>query len=124
MGYSSSSDTVRRLKSQVKLFVVVWCSYWWGTGSALHCSTTLPLGCISLTAPGISDADVGEACLPIFCLNLSSMLPVEPKQGVSTMVLKLSFACWDYDRIKAIEDGRVRVEGIDLNFLNYRVEET
>jgi D-hexose-6-phosphate mutarotase len=46
------------------------------------------------------------------------------KQGVSTMVLKLSFACWDYDRIKAIEDGRVRVEGIDLTFLNYRVEET
>ncbi|KAG4411861.1 hypothetical protein IFR04_015001 [Cadophora malorum] len=40
------------------------------------------------------------------------------------MVLKLSFACWDYDRIKAIEDGRVRVEGIDLTFLNYRVEET
>jgi len=40
------------------------------------------------------------------------------------MVLKLSFACWDYDRMKAIEDGRVRPEGIDLTFLNYRVEET
>jgi 4,5-dihydroxyphthalate decarboxylase len=38
--------------------------------------------------------------------------------------LKLSFACWDYDRVKAIEDGRVRPEGIDLTFLNYRVEET
>ncbi|KAF2093198.1 4,5-dihydroxyphthalate decarboxylase [Rhizodiscina lignyota] len=40
------------------------------------------------------------------------------------MVLKLSFACWDYDRFKAIEDGRVRPEGIELTFLNYRVEET
>lgn len=26
--------------------------------------------------------------------------------------------------MKAIEDGRVRPEGIDLIFLNYRVEET
>lgn len=40
------------------------------------------------------------------------------------MALKLSFACWDYDRMKALEDGRVRAEGIELNFLNYRVEET
>ncbi|KAH8714771.1 4,5-dihydroxyphthalate decarboxylase [Ilyonectria robusta] len=40
------------------------------------------------------------------------------------MVLRLSFACWDYDRVKAIEDGRVRPEGIELTFLNYRVEET
>ncbi|KAF8862688.1 4,5-dihydroxyphthalate decarboxylase [Acephala macrosclerotiorum] len=40
------------------------------------------------------------------------------------MVLKLSFACWDYDRMKAIEDGRVRPEGIKLTFLNFRVEET
>ncbi|EOD51384.1 putative -dihydroxyphthalate decarboxylase protein [Neofusicoccum parvum UCRNP2] len=40
------------------------------------------------------------------------------------MVLQLSFACWDYDRMKAIEDGRVRPEGVELNFLNYRVEET
>lgn len=40
------------------------------------------------------------------------------------MVLELSFACWDYDRMKAIEDGRVRAEGVDIIFLNYRVEET
>ncbi|KAF7297233.1 4,5-dihydroxyphthalate decarboxylase [Mycena indigotica] len=38
--------------------------------------------------------------------------------------LKLSLACWDYDRVKAIEDGRVRPEGIELTFLNLRVEET
>jgi 4,5-dihydroxyphthalate decarboxylase len=40
------------------------------------------------------------------------------------MVPKLSFACWDYDRMKAIEDGRVCLEGIELTFLNYWVEET
>ncbi|KAJ7117812.1 4,5-dihydroxyphthalate decarboxylase [Mycena epipterygia] len=38
--------------------------------------------------------------------------------------LHLSLACWDYDRVKALEDGRVKAEGIDLNFLNLRVEET
>jgi hypothetical protein len=36
--------------------------------------------------------------------------------------LKLSFACWDYDRMKALEDGRVKPEGIELNFLNYRYD--
>ncbi|KAB5575344.1 4,5-dihydroxyphthalate decarboxylase [Coniochaeta sp. 2T2.1] len=40
------------------------------------------------------------------------------------MVLRLTFACWAYDRMKAIEDGTVKPEGIDLTFLNYRVEET
>ncbi|KAL3471086.1 4,5-dihydroxyphthalate decarboxylase [Aspergillus californicus] len=40
------------------------------------------------------------------------------------MVLKLSFACWDYDRTKALQDGHVRPEEIELRFLNYRVEET
>ncbi|KAJ6514981.1 4,5-dihydroxyphthalate decarboxylase [Mycena vitilis] len=38
--------------------------------------------------------------------------------------LHLSLACWDYDRVKALEDGRVKPEGIQLNFLNLRVEET
>jgi 4,5-dihydroxyphthalate decarboxylase len=38
--------------------------------------------------------------------------------------LRLSFACWDYDRMRAIQDGRVRPEGIDINFLPLRVEET
>ncbi|RHZ50514.1 uncharacterized protein CDV56_104808 [Aspergillus thermomutatus] len=46
------------------------------------------------------------------------------KLMINKMVLELSFACWDYDRMKAIEDGRVRAEGIELNFLNLRVEET
>jgi len=28
--------------------------------------------------------------------------------------LKLKLACWDYDRTRPLIDGRVRLEGIDL----------
>ena len=38
--------------------------------------------------------------------------------------LKLSFACWNYDRTRALVDGRVRPEGIELNYLDLPVEET
>jgi 4,5-dihydroxyphthalate decarboxylase len=38
--------------------------------------------------------------------------------------LMLSFACWDYDRMRALIDGRVRPEGIDLDFIPLTVEET
>ena len=38
--------------------------------------------------------------------------------------LRLSFACWDYDRMRALADGRVRADGIDLVYLNQPVEET
>lgn len=38
--------------------------------------------------------------------------------------LKLSLACWNYDRTRALMDGTVQPEGIDLNYLNLPVEET
>ena len=38
--------------------------------------------------------------------------------------LKLSFACWDYDRVHGLIDGSIRPNGIELNFLNMPVEET
>jgi 4,5-dihydroxyphthalate decarboxylase len=38
--------------------------------------------------------------------------------------LSLSFACWDYDRTRALQDGRVRPEGIELNYVSLPVEET
>ena len=38
--------------------------------------------------------------------------------------LKLSFGCWNYDRTRALMDGRVQPDGIDLNYLNMPVEET
>jgi 4,5-dihydroxyphthalate decarboxylase len=38
--------------------------------------------------------------------------------------IKLTLACWDYDRTRALQDGRVQVEGVELTFLPLRVEET
>ena len=38
--------------------------------------------------------------------------------------LRLTFACWDYDRTRALADGRVQPDGIELNYLNLPVEET
>lgn len=38
--------------------------------------------------------------------------------------LRLSLGCWDYDRTRALMDGRVQPDGIDLNYLSMPVEET
>ncbi|BDE07417.1 4,5-dihydroxyphthalate decarboxylase [Vulcanimicrobium alpinum] len=38
--------------------------------------------------------------------------------------LRLSLACWDYDRTRALADGRVAADGIDLIFNALPVEET
>jgi 4,5-dihydroxyphthalate decarboxylase len=38
--------------------------------------------------------------------------------------LELTFGCWNYDRTRALMDGAVQADGIDLNYLNMPVEET
>jgi 4,5-dihydroxyphthalate decarboxylase len=38
--------------------------------------------------------------------------------------IRLTLACWDYDRTRALQEGRVEVEGVDLTYLPLRVEET
>jgi 4,5-dihydroxyphthalate decarboxylase len=38
--------------------------------------------------------------------------------------LKLTLACWNYDRTRALFDGDIRPDGIDLTCLNLPVEET
>jgi 4,5-dihydroxyphthalate decarboxylase len=38
--------------------------------------------------------------------------------------LRLSLACWNYDRVHALADGRVSAEGLDLNLMTLPVEET
>ena len=38
--------------------------------------------------------------------------------------LRLSLACWDYDRTRALMDGRVRPDGIELVYQPLEVEET
>jgi 4,5-dihydroxyphthalate decarboxylase len=40
------------------------------------------------------------------------------------MSLHLTFACGDYDRTRALEEGTVRPDGIDLTYLRLPVEET
>jgi len=37
--------------------------------------------------------------------------------------LRLSFACGPYDRTQALRDGSIRVEGVDLNYLNMQPAE-
>jgi len=44
------------------------------------------------------------------------------RRHVSKLILTL--ACWNYDRTRALADGRVRPDGIDLNCLSLPVEET
>jgi 4,5-dihydroxyphthalate decarboxylase len=43
---------------------------------------------------------------------------------MSTRRLPLSVACWDYDRTRALSDGRIRADGIDLTYLPLAPEET
>jgi len=38
--------------------------------------------------------------------------------------MRLTLACWDYDRTRALMDGSVAPEGIELVYLNQPVEET
>ncbi len=38
--------------------------------------------------------------------------------------LRLSMACWNYDRTRALMEERVPIDGIDLNYINIPVEET
>ena len=38
--------------------------------------------------------------------------------------LKMTLGCWNYDRTRALMEGSVQVDGIDLNYLNMPVEET
>ncbi|HEY5210939.1 MAG TPA: ABC transporter substrate-binding protein [Stellaceae bacterium] len=38
--------------------------------------------------------------------------------------IKLTLACWNYDRTRALQDGTVAPEGIDLTYLCLPVEET
>ena len=38
--------------------------------------------------------------------------------------LRLALGCWNYDRTRALADGRIQPDGIDLTYLDMPVEET
>ena len=48
----------------------------------------------------------------------------EVVNGTRRAALRLSLACWDYDRTRALMDGRVVPDGIDLVYQPLEVEET
>src|SRR5919106_3797177 len=50
-----------------------------------------------------------------------ALLP--PAKGNSSL-MRLTLACWDYDRTRALMDGTVVPDGIELVYLNQPVEET
>src|SRR5947208_3330839 len=45
-------------------------------------------------------------------------------RGAAVSTLRLTLACWNYDRTRALADQRVRPDGLDLNYLSLPVEET
>ena len=38
--------------------------------------------------------------------------------------IKLTLACWNYDRTRPLAEGRIRPDGVDLTCLSLPVEET
>jgi 4,5-dihydroxyphthalate decarboxylase len=38
--------------------------------------------------------------------------------------IHLTLACWEYDRTRPLQEGKVKVEGVDLTYLPLHVEET
>src|SRR5262245_314171 len=47
-----------------------------------------------------------------------------PSAAAQTSKLRLTMACWDYDRTRALREGRVAFDGIELTYLPLVVEET
>ena len=56
-------------------------------------------------------------------LAAGAALAVAPRMKAAEK-LRLTMACWDYDRTRALMDGRVQVDGVDLTYLSLPVEET
>ncbi len=38
--------------------------------------------------------------------------------------IRMTLSCWEYDRTRALQEGKVQVEGVDLTYLPLHVEET
>ena len=38
--------------------------------------------------------------------------------------LRITLGCWNYDRTRALAEGRIQPDGIDLNYISMPVEET
>src|SRR5262249_51646065 len=62
------------------------------------------------------------------CVTSTHTLHIQPgffwREVAPMAKLKLTLACWDYDRTRPLIDGRVHAEGIDLEIKVMRPRET
>src|SRR5579863_5177097 len=66
------------------------------------------------------------------CLDANKATRIQEAAGCETLTtekftmskLRLSMACWNYDRTRALFEDRIPIDGIDLNYINLPVEET
>jgi 4,5-dihydroxyphthalate decarboxylase len=49
---------------------------------------------------------------------------IRPAAPPQTSKLRLTMSCWDYDRTRALREGQVQFDGIELTYLPLVVEET
>src|SRR5437016_6990243 len=54
----------------------------------------------------------------------AAVINVERYYSVRMAKLRLTMACWNYDRTRALLEERVPVDGIEITYLNLIVEET
>src|ERR1044071_1871537 len=50
--------------------------------------------------------------------------PIARPLAAQSSKLRLTMACWDYDRTRALREGQVAFDGIELTYLPLVVEET
>ena len=56
--------------------------------------------------------------------SAGAALAAAPPNILGQSKLRLTLSCWDYDRTRALMDGRVAVDGVDLTYLPLPIEET
>jgi 4,5-dihydroxyphthalate decarboxylase len=60
----------------------------------------------------------------IYAAAGAAAAPAIAAAAPQTSKLRLTMACWDYDRTRALREGRVAFDGIELTYLPLVVEET
>src|ERR1700681_4359377 len=75
---------------------------------------------------GIFAADWPETSAPINAAIASKgFIQASIQVNITGMAkLRLTLACWNYDRTRGLLEGRIPIDGIELTYLNLPVEET
>jgi len=56
--------------------------------------------------------------------SAGAALAAAPPRILGQGKLRLTLSCWDYDRTRALSEGRIGVDGVDLTYLSLPIEET